>query len=73
MKLIDRGLYYSFLDKEVKIKAIIIIKRKSTISLLNNKFKLSKLYSMYTKKHDNIILNIFFNKNNIFRDIKLFL
>lgn len=44
LKLIDRGLYYSFLDKEVKIKAIIIIKRKSTISLLSNKFKLSKLY-----------------------------
>lgn len=44
LKLIDRGLYYSFLDKEVKIKAIIIIRIKSTISLLSNKFKLSKLY-----------------------------
>lgn len=35
---------YSFLDREVKIRAITIIKIKSTISLLSNKFKLSKLY-----------------------------
>ncbi len=44
-ELIDRGtLIILFLDRVVKIRAIIIIRIKSTISLLSNKFKLSKLY-----------------------------